>query len=401
MAARLSREVWLNTCGTYGVASAQIYWGRMAALLLRLIYYTFETTWAFVYVDDYIFLLDTETAPAYAMAIIAFLDSIGCPISWKKTCMAPLNHWLGYQINTTINSAILTPDKQTIMINLLDSIIQGRQHTCDEVESHTGRLNWATQICHPMRPFLQPLYAWMMALRNRKTTLLQRPRGTNQAYGRPPNDVVEVSRVIKEILCQAATSHTPCRPATSAHGATDASANETSAIVGGWYSVLPNPDKWDVHWFSIKINIQKHGWAFARETPQQSIAALELYGTLILLKHISHLHKGTARVDIPLKTDNMGNTYMVTNYKAKKWPNSVLLMELALQDHYAGCRADLQHVIRETNVWADDLTHTSHDGFDPKKEFIPDETTWYILHKLLIQDSNIQTKTRRASRTET
>ena len=30
-----------NTVGTYGVASAQHHWGRMAALILRLLYYTF------------------------------------------------------------------------------------------------------------------------------------------------------------------------------------------------------------------------------------------------------------------------------------------------------------------------------------------------------------------------
>ena len=30
--------------GTYGMASAQLYWGRMAALLLRLLYYIAFTT---------------------------------------------------------------------------------------------------------------------------------------------------------------------------------------------------------------------------------------------------------------------------------------------------------------------------------------------------------------------
>ena len=35
--ARLGEEWWINKVGTYGMASAQIYWGRMAALLLRLV----------------------------------------------------------------------------------------------------------------------------------------------------------------------------------------------------------------------------------------------------------------------------------------------------------------------------------------------------------------------------
>ena len=39
--AQLDDEWWVNKVGTYGMASAQLYWGRMAALLLRILYYLF------------------------------------------------------------------------------------------------------------------------------------------------------------------------------------------------------------------------------------------------------------------------------------------------------------------------------------------------------------------------
>ena len=40
--------------GTYSMASAQLYWGRMAALLLRILYYLFpQIDWGFVFVDDF------------------------------------------------------------------------------------------------------------------------------------------------------------------------------------------------------------------------------------------------------------------------------------------------------------------------------------------------------------
>ena len=41
MTARTSKGIWINKIGTYGVAIAQFHWGRMAALLLRLVYYAF------------------------------------------------------------------------------------------------------------------------------------------------------------------------------------------------------------------------------------------------------------------------------------------------------------------------------------------------------------------------
>ena len=43
--AQLGPEAWwVNKVGTYGMASAQLYWGRMAALLLRLTYMIFPNT---------------------------------------------------------------------------------------------------------------------------------------------------------------------------------------------------------------------------------------------------------------------------------------------------------------------------------------------------------------------
>ena len=60
-AAAVGDEFWINKCGIYGIASAQWYWGRMAALLLRLTHAILESPlWHFVYVDDFIFLLDSE-----------------------------------------------------------------------------------------------------------------------------------------------------------------------------------------------------------------------------------------------------------------------------------------------------------------------------------------------------
>ena len=39
--AELQDEWWINKVGTYGMASAQLYWGRTAALILRLLYLLF------------------------------------------------------------------------------------------------------------------------------------------------------------------------------------------------------------------------------------------------------------------------------------------------------------------------------------------------------------------------
>ena len=50
-------EWWVNKVGTYDMASAQSYWGRLAALL-RVLYALFpQVDWNFVFVDDFLWLL--------------------------------------------------------------------------------------------------------------------------------------------------------------------------------------------------------------------------------------------------------------------------------------------------------------------------------------------------------
>ena len=47
--ASLGEEWWVNKVGTYGMASAQSYWGRLAALLLRVLYALFpQVDWNFL-----------------------------------------------------------------------------------------------------------------------------------------------------------------------------------------------------------------------------------------------------------------------------------------------------------------------------------------------------------------
>lgn len=154
----LKNQVWVNKCGTYGVASAQYYWGPMAALNLRLLYYLYpDIHWAFVYVDDFIIILNTEHHKALALAIILTMTAWGCPLSWKKTSFGEVSNWLGYQVNCRTVTSTMTPDKQIVMSNILHKLLEGAQHTDTEVVSNTGRLQWVTAICPQMRPFLQPL----------------------------------------------------------------------------------------------------------------------------------------------------------------------------------------------------------------------------------------------------
>ena len=65
---------WVNKVGTYGMASAQLYWGRMAALLIRFLYSLFPTVkWPFVFVDDFAWVLKMDKGQRMATSMMANL----------------------------------------------------------------------------------------------------------------------------------------------------------------------------------------------------------------------------------------------------------------------------------------------------------------------------------------
>jgi hypothetical protein len=88
---------------------------------------------------------------------------------------------------------------------------------------------------------------------------------------------------------------------------------------------------------------------------------------------------------IPLMTDNQGNAYSLLNASSKKCPCSAILMELMWLIHSHNMVLGAQHVYRELNQWADDLSNGQCDDFvhtnriDQKKT----ESSWTLLPQLM------------------
>ena len=145
MAAELKGMIWQNKCGTYGIARAQLYWGRMAALLLRIMYLLFpHMLWAFVYVDDFIIVTRRKYLLQGGLLPLLFLLAVGCPLSWKKTMIGVTNTWIGYQLCARTAWATMTPTKAVIISQLLMDLMLGILFRKQEIEEGVARLNWAT-----------------------------------------------------------------------------------------------------------------------------------------------------------------------------------------------------------------------------------------------------------------
>jgi hypothetical protein len=280
-------------------------------------------------------------------------------------------------------TALLTPDKQTTIVAALRLLQSDIHISLDTARRIAGRLNWATMVYPPMRAFLQPVFAWVAALLSR-----QQRQKWGEATSRTPLRLRLAAAQLEYIFHARIPPHYVRRKTANIAAATDAGARDSlsgpEAYIGGWYAA-PGTPRTESHWFYTKITPDMHPWAYHKGHPRLCIAALELYGTLLLYRHIVSTEltsEGPVNLKLALQTDNRGNAYQATNHKAHNDLAANFLMELALVQYHGGAPLSLSHTYRENNTWADQLTHADSTGFDAARRFYPKEDEWIILHSL-------------------
>ena len=120
--------------------------------------------------------------------------------------------------------------------------------------------------------------------------------------------------------------------------------------------------------------------------PYRTIAALELFGTLLSVIAFSGDWPEAARGRIKLSgsTDNLGNAWVLNRLMSTKFPMFVILGELAVQLRALNMDLSLDWVPRLQNEEADALTNQDFSSFQQKNrvEIKLDEMPWKILPKL-------------------
>jgi hypothetical protein len=175
-AASIKNQIWLNLVGTYGIASAQYYWGRLAALIVRLTYeLSADFLWVMVYVDDFMLVLPEDTEEDLIVVFLLFLLMIGCPISWKKNRRGVENTWLGFAVNSHSGLAWLPDIKKDSVTEILTALEAGETFKAKKILEALGLLQWAATA---------PLDKTFPATNVRL--------GTSNSGGRPPWSTSEV-----------------------------------------------------------------------------------------------------------------------------------------------------------------------------------------------------------------
>jgi len=369
--------------GTFGVASASYWWGRLAAALLRLLYRVVPERalfWGMVLADDFKFEAAGPDFVETLLLVVLTAEVLGFPWSWGKLRGGTDFTWVGYQHQLREHALGLSESRAAWLRGWLGSVLEARVVHVREFVAGLGRAAYACGALEYDRPFLAPLYTFASL----------HPLDSQQPL---PTYVLSVLKFLQDRLrvrrmypCAQPVEHLsePIR--------VDAKAEGETATIGGWLPRRDEAGNIDLArspWFFVALNDTVAPWAYEKDRkPFRVVASLEALAVLVATLTLTEPAVGCTRrgtVMLPLLTDNRGNSFALTRLMSTKYPLCLLVMELATVLEDRGLALTAEWAPREWNAEADALTNLRFEGFSEayRVHFDMGSHPWRVLDKLL------------------
>ena len=348
--------IFLNTVGTFGLASASYWWFRLMSGLGRLLYYCHgrDATTLLSYVDDLIWLTQSPFGLSRILASVFLLEILGMPFAWKKFRGGTEHSWIGFSVFAFERRLGISQSRADWLIGWIRRTrAEGRVRVAD-LSAVVGRLSFAFTLLPLFRPFLGPLYAWTCAVNH--CHVLRLPKA------------VSVILAFLELLL--AKGHRTTAVAREARPSveffrTDAKAEGNTMVIAGWAcSDASDPRK--CRWFSEELTHLEAPQFFMSGEPYRAIASLELLATLVAVLLFEPGEGSSGSFSCSAGTDNMGNSHLTSRWLTTSFPLVAVLMELAIVLHSKSLDLSLHWLPRLQNALADSLTNGDFKDFDPK-----------------------------------
>ena len=354
-----SGDLYVHTRGTFGIASAAYWFGRVIGVVVRCCHRLMGRHMGLlhlIYADDGWL---TATGARFWRKILMWLflyELLEIPITWKKVRGGAEVDWIGYHLDVANFARGINESKRSWILNWVDSKLQQGGVLGRELKSVLGRLSFVAGALRQVRPFLAPLFAWSSSLAG----------GTFAKF--PDAVIILLEFVREEVARKPVRGLEPLLASPTDIFRVDAKAAGEEIVIGGWEFWNGTPLS-QARWFSFKLNRRNAAWAYLKGDPFRSIATLELIGVLaavMVLAPEAKWAKGDSTVTLSALTDNLGNTHVLKKFASSRYPLSIVAMELATQLDRRGIELDLQWVPRWQNQEADDLTNERFDDFNER-----------------------------------
>jgi len=381
--AQPSGPIYFQKRGTFGVASASYWWGRLAAAILRLLYRIVPKGalfWGMVLADDFKFEAAGGSFVDILLLVVLAAEVLGVPWSWGKLRGGTDFAWVGYYHQLREHALGLSESRAAWLRGWLGSVLAERVVQVREFVAGLGRAAYACAALEYDRPFLAPLYTFA-SLHQLDT------------YQPLPTYVLAVVKFLIDRL-QVRRMY-PCAQAMEDMAEAirvDAKAEGETATIGGWLPRRDSTGRIDLAlspWFFVELNDAVAPWAYEKDRqPFRVVASLEALAVLVAVLTLTeplagHSRRGT--VMLPLMTDNRGNSFALTRLMSTKYPLCLLVMELAVALEDRGLALTAEWAPREWNAEADALTNSRFEGFSPERRVPFDMRSypWRVLSGLL------------------
>ena len=377
--------VYLNRRGTYGMASAAYWWGRLGAALLRYLHYSsrpLALLWLMLFADDWKI---TAGGPDYALDILGALFTLlifKVPIKWKKCGGGRTVCWIGYELSLKEWSLGVSERRARWLEEWIARVLADGRIQMRELREALGRLSFVYGALTWDKPFLGPLYTYLAV------------------WG--PGACVEIPLYVRMILewlrrkIRERRSH-PCSIARSPRGSimrVDAKAEGRDVRIGGWIPARDKHGAIRTHlspWFSLQLTEATAPWAFDRGAPFKAIASLELLATTVGLAVLGPRALPASDIDglvtVGGLTDSTVSANVLVRGMSTKFPLVCVLMELAAQMESKRARLELEWIPRELNQEADDLSNDITSAFDPDLRMVAsiEDVPFLVLNTLMAE----------------
>ena len=318
-------KLWLNCVGTYGLASAGYWWSRMAAaVIIRLFYYLVAGRGeqeALLFADD-IMMLASRAAEIVDLGALLFIwVAFGLPFKWRKFRGGHEVEWIGYWMSLETFQLGISAKRAAWLKDWVDKVVGQGFVEMRDFSAVLGRLCFVMGALEYLRPFTAPLFAWAAAV-------------GHSGKMKIPWSVAFLLKYLMEAL-EGDGRAAKVRPRSSSIGPAfraDAKAEGQLVCIGGWECLGGCPPGM-ARWFSVVLTRKTAPWAFSRGEPFRTIAALELFASLVsvLVFSPSWPRSTTGTVVLSGLTDNAGNEAVLARLMSSKFPLVVILTELAAQ----------------------------------------------------------------------
>ena len=320
-ACRLDKEeeVFLNTRGTFGVASAAFWWGRLAGLLFRVFHQVLPqevSLYLMLFADDGLLLTSGEHCHTLVFALFIYLEVMEVPLSWPKTRGGLETEWIGYTVDLK-NWTLGVSKRKVEWLNSWGklAVSEGRM-LGREFRAGLGRMGFLAGAIKVARPFLAPLYA----------AIARVPGGT---YFELHMAVKLAIAFFQEMVGKAPMKSLSAPPKVLGEiFRVDAMADQDGVAIGGWETHNTCITK-QSRWFHVKLTRRNAPFLYMKGEPFRTISTSELLAVTVAIMAFgpsASWREGAGRISVTGFTDNLSNAFLLDKFLTTRFPASLVLM---------------------------------------------------------------------------